>query len=154
MHETDVSKTEIIDILGFQKESLKPEQIINNALRLEQAYAERLLSMAMDSEQPVDLDNLSIEPSNIESPNIKIMLLRYFGILKEAGAARIIGKFLADSNKTVVIEALKALKALTVSFDASVVLPFIETMSEIEREMALDIIIKQANSDLIPKLAP
>ena len=154
LHETDISKTEIIDILSLQRKSLKPEQIINNALRLEKTYAERLLSMAVDSEHPVDLDNINVEPSNIDSPNIKIMLLRYFGSLKQAEAARIIGKFLADSNKTVVIEALKALKALTVSFDASVVLPFIETMSEIEREMALDIVIKQANSELIPKLAP
>jgi len=154
LHETDISKTEIIDILDFQKRTLKPEQIINNALRLEKAYAERLLSMTVDSEHPVDLANINIEPSNIDSPNIKIMLLRYFGKLNQAGAARIIGKFLADSNKTVVIEALKALKALTVSFDASVVLPFIETMSVIEREMALDIVIKQANPDLVPKLAP
>ena len=154
LHETDVSKTEIIDILSLQRTSLKPEQIINNALRLEKAYAERLLSMATDSEFPVDLDNIKIEPSQIDSPNIKIILLRYFGTLKQADAARIIGKFLADSNKTVVIEALKALKALTVSFDASVVLPFIETMGEIEREMALDIVIKQANPELIPKLAP
>jgi len=154
LHETDMSKTEIIDILALQKQTLKPEQIINNALRLEKAYAERLLSMAVYSEHPVDVSNIIIEPSNIDSPNIKIMLLRYFGQIKQAEAAHVIGKFLADSNRTVVIEALKALKALTVSFDASVVLPFIETMSETEREMALDIVIKQANSNLIPKLAP
>jgi len=154
LHETNISKSEIIDILDFQKRTLKPEQIINNALKLERGHAERLLSMAMDSKYPPDLENLSIEPSTIESPNIKLMLVRYFGTLKQAGAARIIGKFLVDSNKTVVIEALKALKALSVSFDASVVLPFIQTMSEVEREMALEIVIKQANPELIPKLAP
>ena len=154
LHDTDVSKTEIIDILALQKRSLKPEQIINNALKLEQNYAERLLSMAEYSEHPVDLENLSLDPSTIGNPNLKIMLLRYFGKLKQAEVARIIGKFFTDPNKTVVIEALKALKVLTVAFDASVVLPFIETMSEVEREMALEIIIKQANPELIPKIAP
>ena len=154
LHETDVSKTEIIDILSFQKQYLKPEQIINNALKLENNYAERLLAMAEFSEQPVDLENMGLEPAAIESPNIKILLLRYFGKLKQPEVARVIGKFLTDSNRTVVIEALKALKALTVDFDASVVLPFIETMSEIEREMALEIVIRQANPELVPKLAP
>jgi len=41
-----------------------------------------------------------------------------------------------------------------VGFDASVVLPFIETMTDMEREMALEILSKQGNAELIPKLAP
>ena len=154
LHETDVSKTEIIDILSFQKQYLKPEQIINNALKLEKTYAERLLQMAEHSENPLDFDALAINPEQIASPTIKIMLLRYFGKLEQAEAARVIGKFFTDKNKTVVIEALKSLKALTVPFDASVVLPFIETMSEVEREMALEIVVKQADAELAPKLAP
>jgi len=154
LHETDVSKTEIIDILSFQKQYLKPEQIINNALKLEKTYAERLLEMAEHSETPLDFDSLALDPEQIASPTIKIMLMRYFGKLEQAEAARAIGKFLTDGNKTVVIEALKSLKALTVPFDASVVLPFIETMSEVEREMALEIVVKQADAELVPKLAP
>ncbi len=153
LHDTDVSKTEIIDILNFQKKYLKPEQIIINALKLEKTYAERLLNMAEASENPVDLDSLSLAPATIQSPTIKIMLLRYFAKLEQPEVAAAIGKFLSDTNKTVVIEALKALKALTVSIDASVVLPFIETMGEIEREMAIDIIVKQADENLVPKLA-
>ncbi len=153
LHETDVSKTEIIDILSFQKQFLKPEQIINNALKLEKTYAEKLLDMATYSEQPVDFENLNFDPEKIESPTIKIMLLRYFAKLNQPEVARIVGKFLSDKNKTVVIEALKSLKTLTVSFDASVVLPFIETMSEVEREIAMEIIAKQADAELVPRLA-
>ena len=154
LHETDVSKTEIIDILSFQKQFLKPEQIINNALKLEKNYAERLMEMAEHSEQPLDFSALALDPEHIGSPTIKIMLLRYFGKLKQPEAARIAGKFFTDKNKTVVIEALKSLKALSVPFDASVVLPFIETMGETEREMALEIVVKQADAELVPKLAP
>ena len=154
LHETDVSKTEIIDILQFQKQYLKPEQIINNALKLEKNYAERLLEMAEHSEQPLDFEVLALDPEHIASPSIKIMLLRYFSKLDQPEAARIIGKFFTDKNKTVVIEALKSLKGLTVPFDASVVLPFVETMSEVEREMALEIVVKQADASLVPKLAP
>lgn len=153
LHETDVSKTEIIDILSFQKKMLRPEHVINNALKLDKSYAERLLSLVEDSEFEVDFDSLNIDPAAIESPNIKFILLRYFAKLKQPEVARVIGKFLTDKNKTVVIEALKSLRALTVPFDASVVLPFIETMSEIEREIAIEIVVKQADEELVPKLA-
>lgn len=153
LHESDVSKTEIIDVLSFQKKFLKPEQIINNALKLEKSYAERLLAIAEESEVPLDIESLNIDPAMIESPTIKIMLLRYFSKIEQAEIARIIGKFITDKNKTVVIETLKSLRALPVSFDASVVLPFIETMGEIEREMAIGIVVKQADEELVPKLA-
>ncbi len=153
LHQTDVSKDEIIQILSSQKQFLKPEQIINNALKLEKAYAEKLLNMATYSEQSLDFDTLNLDTRKIESQSIKIMLLRYFATLNKAELARVIGMFLGDSNKTIVIEALKSLKALTEPFDASVVLPFIESMSEVERELAMEIIISQADADLVPKLA-
>ena len=154
LHETDVSKSEIIEILGFQKQPLKPEQIINNALKLDVVHAEQLLKLAEGSEIPIDLSFVTIDPEHIESPNLKIMLLRYFGGLEQPEAANLIGKFLTDDNKTIVMEALKSMNRLKVAYDASVILPFIETMTDIEREMALEIISKQANSELVPKLAP
>ncbi|UCH39011.1 MAG: protein kinase [Gammaproteobacteria bacterium] len=154
LHESDVSKTEIIDILAGQREHLKPEQIIINALKLDKTHAERLLKLAADSKQPLDLEVLRFEPASIRSPSIKIMLLRYFSGVDQSEVAQIIGKFLNDDNKTVVIEALKALKNLKVRFDASMLLPFVESMSEIEQEMAIDIIRAQANSELVPRLAP
>jgi hypothetical protein len=154
LHESDVSKTEIIDILAFQREHLKPEQIITNALKLDKTHAEQLLKLAEDSTLPLDLEVLRIEPDTIASPSIKIMLLRYFSQVEQADVARIISKFLNDENKTIVIEALKSLKRLRVKFDASVLLPFIESMSDVEREMAIDILQAQADAELVPKLAP
>ena len=103
---------------------------------------------------PLDLEVLRIEPDTIGSPSIKIMLLRYFSQVEQADVAKIIAKFLNDENKTVVIEALKSLKKLRVKFDASVLLPFIESMSEVEREMAIDILQAQADAELVPRLAP
>ena len=154
LHESDVSKTEIIDILAFQRQHLKPEQIITNALKLDKTHAEQLLKLAEESEHPLDFDLLRIEPASIQSPSIKIMLLRYFASVKQPEVAQLIARFLTDENKTVIIEALKALKNLPVEFDASVILPFIESMTEIESDMALDIIKAQANTELVPKLAP
>jgi len=154
LHESDISKTEIIDILAFQREQLKPEQLITNALKLDKAHAEQLLKLAPDSKLPLDLEVLRIEPSSIESPSIKIMLLRYFAQVEQAAVAQHIARFLTDDNKTVVIEALKALKNLPVKFDASVLLPFIESMSEIEHEMAIDVLRVQADAELVPKFAP
>jgi serine/threonine-protein kinase len=154
LHEGDVSKTEIIKVLSYQKQLLKPEQIINNALKLDAAHAEQLLELAEGSEVPIDLSLLTIDPQYIESPNIKFMLLRYFGDIEDPDVANLIAKFLTDENKTVIMETLKTLNKLKISFDASVILPFIETMTDFEREIALEIISKQADSELVPKLAP
>ena len=154
LHESDVSKTEIIDILAFQSAHLKPEQIITNALKLDKSHAERLLKLAEESEHPLDLDLMRLEPASIPSPSIKILLLRYFATVRQPEVAQLIARFLTDENKTVIIEALKALKNLPVDFDASVILPFIESMSDIERDMALEIVKAQANTELVPKLAP
>ncbi|MDH3388728.1 MAG: serine/threonine protein kinase [Gammaproteobacteria bacterium] len=154
LHESDVSKTEIIDILAFQREKLKPEQIIVNALKLDKSHAEQLLKLAPESLIPLDLSALRIEPGSIGSPSIKIMLLRYFAQVEQPEVAQVIAKFLTDNNKTIVIEALKSLKNLRVKFDASVLLPFVESMSEVEREMAIEILRAQADEELVSRLAP
>ena len=154
LHESEVSRAEIINILAFQREQLKPEQIISNALKLDKSHAEQLLKLALDSKVPLDLELLHLEPKSIASPSIKISLLRYFAQIEQAAIAQQIARFLTDENKTVVIEALKALKNLPVKFDASVLLPFVESMTEIEREMAIDVLRAQADDELVPKLAP
>ena len=66
LHESEVSKTEVIDILAFQRERLKPEQIITNALKLDKGHAEQLLKLAPDSVVPLDLDFRLPEWSNQE----------------------------------------------------------------------------------------
>lgn len=154
LHESDVSKTEIIDILAFQREELKPEQIITNALKLDKTHAEQLLKLAEDSKQPLNLELLKFDPALIESPSIKISLLRYFAQLEQAEVAELIIKFLQDSNKTVVIETLKSLKNFKAKFDASFLLPHIETMSEVERELAIEVLRAQADTETVARLAP
>ena len=154
LHESDVSKTEIIDILSFQRESLKPEQIVLNALKLGGTHAEQLLKLAPDSSLPLDISMLQFEANAIQSPTLKIQLLRYFAKVRQPEIASQIGKFLTDKNHTVVIEALKSLRALEVRFDASFLLPYLESMSEVEREIAFEIINRQADAELVGKMGP
>lgn len=149
----DGSRKEIIDIIEAQKKNLRPEQLINNAVKLEKGDASRLIKLATDSEFKFDYDGLIIDPASIESQSVKIVLLRFFAGLPQVEAASVIGKFLTDKNKTIVMEALKSLRSMNTSFDASVVLPYIETMSGAEREIAIEIVCKQADAELIPKLA-
>ena len=154
LHEPDSSTTEILDVLGSQMETLKPDQIINNALKLNKLHAERLLKMAEGSVQPLNLELLTVEPSKIESPSIKIMLLRYLATLDQPAVAELVCKFLKDGNRTIVMEAMKALKNYTCEFDTSDFLSQVEKMSKHEREMILEIIARQANEDNVHKLGP
>ena len=154
LHEPGASAPEIIDILSMQKKFLKPEVIINNALKLDTAYAIQLLKLVESSEVPIDLPKLRFRAEKIKNPIFKGKLLRFFGTVHQAEIAPLITQFLPDPDKTVTLEALKALGKLTVSFDVSVLLPFIPAMSEFEQELALEIVSKQANSILISHLAP
>ena len=152
LHESDDAKAEIIDILSFQRENLKPEQIVINALKLDAASAEQLLKLAPDSKYPLDTSMLHFDAEGIANPTLKIQLLRYFAQVKQPEIATQIGKFLTDKNHTVVIEALKSLRGLEVRFDAAFLLPYLESMSEIEREIAFEIINRQADEELVGKM--
>jgi len=154
MHESEGSRAEIIDILDFQAAQLKPEQIINNAIKLDKGNAELLLKLAYKSEQPLVIDALHVEPASIPSPSMKILVLRYLADVEQAQAAQLVARFLEDSNKTVVIEALKALKGLKAKYDVSVMLPFVESMADVGRELALEIINERTDAEMAPKLAP
>ena len=100
----------IIDILAFQREELKPEQIITNALKLDKAHAEQLLKLAQDSKQPLDLELLRVDPAAIGSRRSRSCCCAISPPSKSPRLRQIIAKFLKDENKTVVIEALKSLK--------------------------------------------
>jgi len=154
LHEPDAPRVEIIGILESQAAQLKPEQIISNALKLERADAEHLLKLVYKSEQPLDLDVLHIEPASISSPSMKIMLLRYLGNVDQSRVAQLIVRFLNDKNKTVIIEALKSLKGLKANFDLALLLPPFELMTDVSRQLALEIIEARADADFVPKLAP
>ena len=153
LHEPGAFPTEIINALEAQKQFLKPEDIINHALKLESDDAIQLLKLIEDSEQPVDLSNLSFQLDKIESPIFKINLLNYFGSLNEPKTPLIVARFLDDSNKVVILEALKTLDQLKIDFDLSVLLPYTKSMSGVELELMLKIIAKRANASLMPHLA-
>jgi tRNA A-37 threonylcarbamoyl transferase component Bud32/HEAT repeat protein len=154
LHEAKAPVSEIINILEFQATQLKPEQIISNALKLDKGDAEQLLRLAFKSEQPIDLDVLHIEPASIGSPSLKIALLRYFALVEQPRVAQMIVRFLKDENKTVVIEALKALKGLKVDYDVSLMLPAIESMASVARDLAIEVVEARADERLVAKLAP
>ncbi len=153
LHESDTPAAEVIDALASVKHLLRPEDIVNNALRLESPEAVHLLKLVEGTEKPIDLSNLSIHLDKVEDPEFKIPLLRYLGGVTHEKVPLIAAKFLDDSNKVVVVEALKALDRQTAPFDVSVLLPHIESMTGIELELALKIIAKQANPGLVPHLS-
>ncbi len=154
LHEPNAPTREIISILEFQAANIKPEQIIMNALRLGRNEGEEVLKLAYKSEQPIDLDVLHVEPAAITSQSMKITLLRYFAQVEQPRVAKLIARFLDDSNKTVVIEALKSLKNLKVDFDLSLMVPSYTTMPDVARQLALEILQARADAALAPHLAP
>jgi len=153
LHEPDVSPGEIIDILGSHKHLLKAEDIINHALKLDSEYAIQLLKLVENSDAPIDLSRLSLQIDKNDNPAFKTILLRYFGTVNQPQIALMLTRFLTDSNKVVVLEALQALKRLPASFDVSIILPFIESMSSVEQELTFTIIDKQADASLVPHLS-
>jgi serine/threonine-protein kinase len=153
LKESTAQAGDIIDRLYSQQQHLRPEDIINNALRLETQDAIRLLKLVEGTTKPIDLSNLSIHLDKIEDPEFKIPLLRYLGGITHEKIPPIAIKFLQDSNKLVVIEALKALDRQASSFDVSILLPFLESMSDLELGLSMKIIAKQADAELVPHLS-
>jgi len=153
LHEPGVSHEEIIDLLGSHKHLLKPEDIINHALKLDSHHAIQLLNLVEDSDLPIDLSKLSLQLDKYDNAEFKTILLRYFGTVAQPQIALMLSRYLSDSNKVVVLQALQALNRLSVSFDVSIILPFIDSMSSVEQELAFAIIDKQANSSLVPHLS-
>lgn len=153
LQKPDASHGEIIGLLDSHKHLLRPEDIINHALKLDSHYAIQLLNLVEGSNLPIDLSKLSLQIGKYDNPEFKTILLRYFGTVEQPQIALMLSRFLTDSNKIVVLQALQALNRLPVSFDASIMLPFIESMSSVEQELAFAIIDKQANASLVPHLS-
>ncbi len=151
--EPNASHNEIIDELEAQQQDLRPEDVINYALRLESEEAIRLLKLVEGTTQPINLSNLSVHLDKIEDPEFKIPLLRYLGSVNHEKIPLVATQFLRDKNKVVILEALKALDRQEISFDVSVLLPFVGAMEGIQLELALQVISKQADANLVPHLS-
>ena len=147
------SPGDVIAQLEEKKRFLRPEEIINYSLKLDSEYAIMLLQLVEGSEIPVDLVKLSFRLDKIESAEYRIKLLHYFGSVNEPKIPLIVARFLDDSNKVVILEALKTLGRIQIDFDASVLLPYTETMTGIELKQVMAIIEKQADVDLVPHLS-
>lgn len=75
LHTPGSSPGDIIEELSAQNRSLKPEEIINNSLKLESGYALMLLQLVDGSEVPIDLSKLRFQLDKIESAEYRIKLL-------------------------------------------------------------------------------
>ena len=153
LHEPGSSPGDIIEELDALKRFLKPEDIINNSLKLDSEYAIMMLQLVEGSDEPVDLSKLRFQLDKIESVEFRIKLLHYLGNVNEPKTPLIVARFLDDSNKVVILEALKTLGRLEIDFDVSVLLPYTLTMSGIEYQQVQQIIDKQADADLVPHLS-
>ncbi len=144
---------EVIEQLDAQKQYLRPEDIINQSLKLDAEYALILLQLVDGSEIPIDLSKLSFQLDKIESVEYRIKLLNYFGGINEPKIPLIVARFLDDNNKVVILEALKTLSRIEISFDLSVLLPYAESMQGIEHDQVIAIIEKRVDAELVPHLS-
>ena len=153
LHESGAAVGDIIELLDAQKQFLRPEEIINNSLKLDSEYAMMLLQLVEGSKIPVNLANLSFKLDKFESAEYRIKLLHYFGSVNEPKVPLIVARFLDDSNKVVILEALKTLGRMQFDYDVSVLLPYTQTMAGIEYEQVMAIVEKRASADLVPHLS-
>jgi serine/threonine-protein kinase len=153
LQEPGAAVGDVIELLEKQKRFLRPEEIINYSLKLDPEYAQMMLQLVEGSEIPVNLSKLSFQLARIESVEYRIKLLHYFGGVNEPKIPLIVARFLDDSNKVVILEALKTLKRMQFNYDVSVLLPYSQSMSGIEHEQVMEIIRKRADAELVPHLS-
>ena len=151
--EPDAAVGDVIELLEVQKRFLRPEEIINYSLKLDTEYALMLLQLVEGSEIPVNLSKLSFQLDKIDSGEYRIKLLHYFGGVNEPKIPLIVARFLDDSNKVVILEALKTLQRMQFNYDVSMLLPYSQSMSGIEHEQVMEIIEKRADAELVPHLS-
>jgi len=149
LHQSGTSKTELINTLASHSKKLKPDDIINNAIRLDPADGISLIKLAEKSEIEIDLSKLSFQVDKINDATFKASLVRYLGLVNQVSVVGLITRFLNDSSNLVKLEALKSLNRLNFRYDVSVLLPFILNMNEVEQKLALEIAEKQADAALI-----
>lgn len=154
LHESRGSKTEIIDILEKQKEHLPPELYIKNALRIDDAYAIRLIEIAQSEAQRTNMSAIDIDIDSLKKPDIKIRLIRFLSAVNKPEAAEMLTRFLQDSSKIIVIEALKNLESMTVSFDPSPIVRFLPEMRKEDIQAAVNILREMMTGEHLRALIP
>lgn len=153
MHEPGTRVDQIVDVLKSQTDSLKPEEVIQHALKLNSEFSVELLKLLEGSQREVNLSKVHIQLDKIENDSVKVHLLAYLGRVDDSRVPLMVSRFLADPNKVVVLEALKTLDRISLKFDVSFVLPQLDSMNGTNLELALKIIGKQADAELVPHLS-
>jgi hypothetical protein len=104
--------TQIIDVLEFQKEQLKPEQLITQALKITGKESARLFKMANELVEKVDIESYELQPSKVTSPDKKLHILDFFALIKHPKSAKLAAQFLDDNNHMIKIAALNTLRQI------------------------------------------
>jgi serine/threonine-protein kinase len=152
-NETEIPAEEIMEVLGSSATEFKPEDLINHAISLDSTESIQWLDLLQKSDRTPRLSCLNIRPGEIENVALKIKLLDYLSGIDQPEAASLSCCFLNDSNKVVMFEALKALDRFSSRFDLSALLAHIRSMSPAEEGLALKIIARHADRNLIEHLS-
>ena len=79
LHESNARKGDIMGVLKAQKHSLKPEAVINHALKLNSDFSVELLKLLDETSPTVNLSMVHIPLDKIKNDSIKVHLLTYLG---------------------------------------------------------------------------
>ncbi len=154
LNDPNASIAQIIDVIEFQKEHLKPEQVITQALKLSGKESARLFNMAKDLAHKFDIDAFEIQPSKVDSPDKKLHLLDFLALIKHQKAAKIAAQFLDDQNHMIKISALNTLRSINQKFDVHPLLNHLSSMKDAEQKLAIPLILKLSDDELVGKIAP
>ena len=145
---------EIIDIVETRQDTLPPELMVKNALRLQGSNGQRLLEIATRQATRTDMERLSIDPSTIEAPDLKIALIRFLAAVDQPEAAGLLMQMASDPSRIILIETLKALKRMKCDFDPAPLAPLVEEMGDVDRQLAMEVLAGKARRETLPALAP
>ncbi len=150
----NASITQILDIVEFQKEHLKPEQVITQALKISGKESARLFQIANEISYKFDVDAFEIQPSKVDSPDKKLHLLEFLALIKHPKSATITAQFLDDKNQMIKIAALNTLRSINKKFDVCPVLERLSNMKEAEKKIAFPLILALSKCEIVSRLAP
>jgi len=150
----NASIAQIIDVIDFQKEHLKPEQVISQALKISGKESARLFQMANSMADRFDINIFEIQPNKVDSPDKKLHLLDFLSLIKHPKSAHIAAQFLEDKNHMIKIAALNTLRNINQKFDVCPLLERLSIMKDAERKLAYPLIIELSEEGLIGRLAP
>lgn len=153
LNDPNASVTQIIDVIEYQKEHLKPEQVITQALKISGKESSRLFKMANEMADRFDIENYELQPSKVDSPDKKLHVLEFLAHIKHPKSAKIAAQFLDDSNHMIKISTLNTLRSINEKFDVMPLINRLGAMKEAEKKLAIPLILSLSEGELIGNLA-